>query len=219
MRRLILSVFVIALSIAALPAMAQNDPKAKAVLDGVSKKVNSLKSFKANFSLNLTGGKGGKVNDQRKGSVALKGQKYHVSLSNQEIICDNKTVWTYNKEAKEVQVSNYNPSEQGMSPAKLFTPNFYDKEYKYSYKGERKEGGKNCEVVELTPNDKSKQLAKIELIVDKSSNMIAGANYWEKNGNKYTITVSNFTPNADIPDSYFTWNPKEHAGVETVDLR
>jgi outer membrane lipoprotein carrier protein len=202
-----------------VPSIAQTDAKAKSVLDAVSKKVNSLKSFKANFALNLSGGKGGKVNDSKKGTISLKGQKYHIALSTQEIISDNKTVWTYNKEAKEVQVSNYNPSEQGMSPAKMFTPNFYDKEYKYSYKGERKEQGKNCDIVELTPIEKTKQLAKIELMVDKSTNMISGANYWEKNGNKYTIVVSNFTPNADMPDSYFSWNPKEHAGVETVDLR
>jgi len=215
----LLSVVAVALCLAAQPAVAQNDAKAKGVLDAVSKKVSSLKSFKANFALNLSGGKGGKINESKKGTIALKGQKYHVLLSNQEIISDNKTVWTFNKEAKEVQVSNYNPSEQTMSPAKMFTPNFYDKEYKYSYKGERKEQGKNCDIIELTPNDKSKQVSKIELIVDKSTSMIAGANYWEKTGNKYNITVSNFTPNAEMPDSYFTWNPKEHAGVETVDLR
>ena len=215
--RKLLSLCAVSLCIAVQPAMAQ-DAKAKSVLDGVSKKVSSLKSFKANFSLSLAGG-GGKVNESKKGTISLKGQKYHVSLTSQEIISDNKTVWTYNKEAKEVQVSNYNASEQTMSPAKMFTPNFYEKEYKYAYKGERKEQGKACDIVEMTPNDKSKTLARIELIVDKSTSMIAGANYWEKNGNKYTITVSNFTPNADLPDTYFSWNPKEHPGVETVDLR
>jgi outer membrane lipoprotein-sorting protein len=217
--RKLLSFFIAALCFALQPAFAQKDAKAKAVLDAVSNKVGAMKSFKANFSLNLTGGKGGKVNDSKKGTLALKGQKYHVTLSNQEIMCDGKTVWTYNKDAKEVQISNYNPSEQSMSPAKLFTPNFFEKEYTYAYKGERKEKGKNCDVVEMTPVDKSKQLSKIELLVDKSTSLIAGGNYWEKNGNKYNITVSNFTPNANIADTYFTWNPKEHGGVEAVDLR
>jgi outer membrane lipoprotein-sorting protein len=106
-----------------------------------------------------------------------------------------------------------------MSPAKLFTPSFFDKEYTYSYKGERKEQGKNCSIIELTPRDKSKQIAKIELIIDKAANMIAGGNYWEKNGNKYAITISSVVQNADIPDNQFAWNPKEHPGVEVVDLR
>ncbi len=200
-------------------ASAQKDPKAKGILDAVSKKVSSLKTMKANFSLKLTGGKGGNVTDTRKGSIALKGQKYHIALGNQEIFCDNATVWTYNVEAKEVQVAKYNPSEQSMSPAKLFTPSFFEKEYSYSYKGERKEQGKNCDIIELTPNDKSKQLAKIELLVDKSTSMISGGNYWEKNGNKYAVTISNVVQNADIPDAQFAWNAKEHPGIEVVDLR
>lgn len=216
--RKLLAVSAVALCSMVQPVFAQNDTKAKTILEGVSKKINALKSLKANFALTLTGGKGGKVNDSKKGSVSLKGQKYHVLIAGQEIICDAKTVWTYNKEAKEVQITNYNPQEQSMSPAKLFT-NFYDKEYKYSYKGDIKEAGKNCDLIELIPNDKSKQLMKIELMVEKSSSTIIGGNYWEKNGNKYKIAISNYKPNTDIPDTYFAWNPKEHPGVETVDLR
>jgi outer membrane lipoprotein-sorting protein len=216
--RKIVTLCALAVCCAIKPVMAQTDPKAKAVLDAVSKKVNSLKSMKANFSITLTGGKGGKVTDSKKGSIFLKGQKYHVLLSNQEIISDAKTVWTYNKDAKEVQVNNFNPAEQSISPAKLFT-NFYDKEYKSVYKGQRKEQGKNCDVIELEPIDKTKQLSKIELLIDKATNMMVGGNYWEKNGNKYQIAVSGFTQNPDLQDSYFTWNAKEHAGVEVVDLR
>ncbi len=217
--KLLISLSVLLSFCIVTPSFAQNDPKAKAVLDAVSKKVSTLKSLKANFALKLTGGKGGNVTDSRKGSLTLKGQKYRVVIGQQEIICDNATVWTYNKEAKEVQVAKYNSAEQTMSPAKLFTPSFFDKEYSYTYKGERKEEGKNCDIIELTPHDKSKQLAKIELMVDKGTSMIAGGNYWEKNGNKYAVTISNVTQNADIPDAQFTWNAKEHPGVEVVDLR
>ena len=199
-------------------ANAQNDPKAKAVLDAVTKKVNGLKSLKANFSLSLTGGKAGKVTDNKKGSLSLKGQKYHVLLSGQEIICDNKTVWTYNKDTKEVNVSTYNPDEQTISPAKLFT-NFYDKEYHYSYKGERKDQNKNCDVIELLPHDVKKKFTKIELLVDKTSNIIVGGKIWEKNGNTYQYSVSNFVADPAIPDTYFQWDAKEHPGVEVVDLR
>jgi len=217
--RKILPVFLLAVLISGQSAIAQNDAKAKSVLDAVSKKISSLKSLKANFALTLIGGKGGKVTDSKKGSLSLKGQKYHVIMGAQEIISDAKTVWTYNKEAREVQLSTYNPAEQGISPAKLLTPGFYVKDYSYSYKGERKDQGKTCDVIELTPLDKSKQLSKIELLIDKSSSFIAGGNYWEKNGNKYQISISNFTPNANVPDNYFIWVSSEHPGVESVDLR
>jgi len=213
----VLTVCLLSLCCAVQPAMAQSDAKAKSILEAVSKKINSLKSLKANFALHLAGANG-KVNETKKGTFFLKGPKYHVVIGGQEIICDNKTVWTYNKEAKEVQVSNYNPNEQTLSPAKLFT-NFYDKEYKYKYIGERKANGKTYNVVELTPTNNSKQFSKVELMVDKTSNTIAGGNIWQKNGNKYQYDISNFSPNANIPDTYFSFDSKAHPGVEVVDLR
>jgi outer membrane lipoprotein-sorting protein len=197
------------------PAMAQNDAKAKAILEAMTKKVSSLKTIKANFVLNITGTK---VKDTKKGSISLKGEKYHVQLGGQEIICDTKTVWTYNKDAKEVQISSFNPSEQAMSPAKLLT-NSYEKDYKYSYKGEKQEKGKTYDLVELTPKDNNAKATKIELMVDKATSIVASGNIWEKNGNKIQYSISNFTPNTNIADTYFTWNAKEHAGVEVVDLR
>ena len=199
-------------------ASAQTDTKAKSVLESVTKKVNSLKTLKASFTLKISGGKGGKVNDTKKGTIWLKGQKYHLQLSGQEVICDNKTIWTYNVDAKEVTISTFNPSEQSISPAKLLT-NFYDKEYKYRYAGERKEAGKACDVVELSPIANTKQVSKIELLVDRASSMIVGGNIWSKNGNKTQYTISNIVPNANIPDTYFAWDTKAHAGVEINDLR
>ena len=213
----ILSLAVLIMLYTLQPAAAQTDAKAKSVLDAVSKKVSALKSLKANFALHLTGANG-KVSESKKGTFSMKGQKYRVMLGGQEIICDGKTVWTYTKDANEVQVSNYNPNEQTISPTKLFT-NFYDKEYKYKYVGERKVNGKNCDVVELTPVNNTKQFKKIELAVDKASSTIAGGNIWEKNGNKYQYEVSGFTPNAPIADASFTFDKKQHPGAEVVDLR
>jgi outer membrane lipoprotein carrier protein len=211
----IITLCIIAICYMAQPVTAQNDPKAKAVLDKMSKKINGFKSLKADFALHLTSGK---VKDTKKGSFSLKGQKYHVSLPGQEIICDTKTIWTYSKDAKEVQVSTYNPNEQTLSPAKLFT-NFYDKEYTYSYVGVKKVGGKNCDVIEMTPITKNKQFTKIDLSVDQATSTIVGGNIWEKNGSQYQYDISGFTPNANIPDSYFTFDPKANPGVEVVDLR
>lgn len=192
------------------------DAKAKGILETASKKMNSLKTLKANFALKLVGN-GGKVRDTKKGTFLMKGQKYHIQLTGQDIICDGKTVWTYIKEANEVQVSNYNPSEQTISPTKLFT-NFYDKEYSYRYVGSRSVAGKPCDVIELVPVSKGKQFTKVELAIDKAGT-IAGGNIFEKNGNQYQYEVSGFTANAALPDTQFTFDAKAHPGVEVVDLR
>lgn len=215
--RKVLTLCVVALCGLSQPVLAQNDTKAKAILEKVSKKINGLKSLKANFALHLASGNG-KVKETKKGTFYMKGPKYKVALNGQEIICDNKTVWTYMKDANEVQVSAYNPNEQTLSPAKLFT-NFYDKEYSYKYAGTKKVNGKNCDVIELTPTSKGKQFSKVELAVDQSSSTIVGGNVYEKNGNKYQYDISNFTPNASMTDALFTFDTKKHPGVEVIDLR
>ncbi len=198
------------------PAFAQNDAKAKGILDAMSKKMNGLNSLKTNFALKLAGSNG-KVKETKKGTFYMKGPKYRVTLAGQEIICDNKTVWTYTKDANEVQVSNFDPNAQTISPAKLFT-NFYDKEYNYKYAGTRKVNGKDCNIIELSPVNKSKGFSKVELAIDKS-NTIVGGNIWEKNGNQYQYEVSGFTPNAPVADNMFTFDAKKYPGVEVVDLR
>ncbi len=210
----ILSIAIAALMLAAQPVMAQTDAKAKTILEGVSKKINSLKTLKANFALTLAG----KTKDTKKGSFSMKGQKYRVTLDRQEIICDGKTVWTYMKDANEVQVSTYNASEQTLSPAKLFT-NFYDKEYAYKHTGTRKVGTKLCDIVEMTPVAKGKQFSKVELAIDPKTNTIVGGNVWEKNGNKYEYAISNFTPNPPMTDANFVFDKAKYPGVEVVDLR
>ena len=192
------------------------DAKAKGILEAASKKMGSLKSLKAGFTLKMLG-KTGKLNNTTKGSFAMKGQMYHITLKEQEIISDGKTVWTYMKDANEVQVSTYDPAAQSLSPAKLFT-NVYDKDYSYRYVGPRTVAGKACDVVEMLPSKTDAQFRKVELAIDKTGT-IAGGNIFEKNGNQYQYEVSSVTTNAAIADSQFAFDAKTHPGVEVVDLR
>jgi outer membrane lipoprotein-sorting protein len=70
----IIGIFSIGLLSMAQPALAQNDAKAKGILDAVTKKVNSFKSMKANFSLNLASANG-KTKQSKSGTFFMKGSK------------------------------------------------------------------------------------------------------------------------------------------------
>ncbi|HMN33589.1 MAG: outer membrane lipoprotein carrier protein LolA [Chitinophagaceae bacterium] len=196
---------------------AQNDQTAKTILDDVSKKIKSLKSLKANFSITITGGKNQKP-QTKSGIVNMKGEKYYVNLSGQEIYCDTKTIWTYMKESNEVQITSFDPNENSFTPSKLFT-NFYDKEYSYKYAGEKTVNGKKVVEITLTPVNKTKQFTKIELYVDKANNVVAGGKMYEKNGNIYSYNVSRYVHNPVLADNSFTFDSKKYPKVEIVDLR
>ncbi|SHN37498.1 outer membrane lipoprotein carrier protein LolA [Chitinophaga sp. CF418] len=198
-------------------SLGKNDPKAKVILDGVSKKFSQLKSVVANFVLKIEGANNS-VTDSKKGTVYMKGAKYKVNLDGQEIISDNKTSWTYAKDANEVTINNVDPNSSSLSPAKLFT-NFYDKDYLYRLDGETTEKGKVLQNIEMTPTDKSKNVFKVIVSIDKKNQNISKMKVFEKNGNHYTYEITSFTPNTNVSDATFSFDPKKYPGVEVVDLR
>ena len=194
-----------------------NDPAAKKVLDAVSKKFKSYKAVQSNFTLQIEDGNG-KVQGSKKGTVFMKGQKYRVNITGQEIYCDGKDVWTYDKGANEVTITQLDVSGSGITPQKLFT-SFYDKDFLYKLNGEKKVGGKVMQEIEMTPVDKTKAFHKVYLLVDKKSQAIYQTKVLEKNGNKYSYTVNSLNGKAAISDDVFTFNKAKYPGVEEVDLR
>jgi len=198
--------------------MGQSDPAAKKILDAVSAKFKSFKAVQAIFAFKNEDGKG-KVLGIKKGSLFTKGNKYRVSITGgQDIYCDGSNIWTYDKSSNEVTISKFDPSQNTITPQKLFT-NFYDKDYLYKLNGEKKEAGKVLQEIELTPFDKTKSFFKVLIWVDKKTQAIYSTKVLEKSGNKYTYTVSSLNGNAAVNDTQFVFDKKKYPGVEVVDLR
>ena len=195
----------------------QNDPEAKKVLDGVSAKVKVYKSIKTTFTFSLESANG-KTNESKKGTMFLKGTKYRVTFAGQEIFCDGNNTWTYDKRTNEVQISKVDNSANTITPQKLFT-DFYDKDFLYKLNGDIKLNGKATQEIEMTPYDKAKPFFKVLLWVDKAKKNISGAKVLNKDGNKYSITVTAFSPNATVTDAQFVFDQKKYPGVEVIDLR
>jgi outer membrane lipoprotein carrier protein len=189
------------------------DAKAKTILDAVSANLKTMKSMKANFSLNIS-----KTKETKTGTVSMKGTKYFVSVGKtQEIYCDSKTIYTYNKTAKECTLNDFDPNENTFTPTKLFS-NFYDKEFKSKFIGEKKVGNVTVNVIELVPT-KAKQFTKVEITVDKVKNIILSGKIFEKNGNIMSYTISNLQMNPALADNIFVFDAKKYPGVEIVDIR
>lgn len=199
------------------PGMGNSDPEAKKVLDAVSAKFKTYKAVQAKFSLSIEN-TAGKVMGNKSGTVYMKGSKYRISVTGQEIFCDGSNVSTYDKSANEVTITKVDPSANTITPQKLFT-NFYDKDFLYKLNGEKVVKGKNIQEIELTPIDKAKTFFKVLLYIDKATKTLTGAKLFEKAGNRYNYTVSNLNGNAAITDAQFVFDAKKYPGAEVVDLR
>jgi outer membrane lipoprotein carrier protein len=194
----------------------QNDPKATAILNDVSAKYKAMSSLRAVFAMSAENAQE-KVTETQNGTLYAKGSMYKLELVNQEIISDNKTVWTYLKDANEVQINNYEPDASSINPAEIFT--IYEKDFYYQLSGEESVGGKAYHVIELTPHDKSRSYFKIKLLVDKADKTIKSAKIFDKSGTRMNIDVQKLTPNFTLNETFFSFDPKKYPGIEVVDLR
>ena len=214
---LILIFSVITINAQAPKGMGQSDPAAKKVLDAVSTKFKTFKSVTAKFILKMETGAGKSMGKPKSGTVYMKGTKYRISVAGdtpQEIFCDGSNVWTYDKGSNEVTISKLDPTNNTITPQKLFT-NFYDKDFLYKLNGEVK----GIQEVELTPIDKTKAFHKVLVSVNKSSNTISSTKVFEKTGNRFTYTVSSMKTTGVVADAQFVFDAKKYPGVEVVDLR
>ena len=207
----IMAVVFLSVSAQAPKGMGKSDPDAKKILDAVSTKFKTFKTVQGKFSLKIENA-AGKVLGIKNGNVSMKGSKYRISVTGQEIFSDGSNIWTLDKASKEVTISKIDPSANSLTPQKLFT-NFYDKDFLYKLNGTTK----SVSEIELTPIDKTKPFFKILLYVDKNS--ISTTKLFEKTGNRYTYSTTSLIPNGNVPDATFIFDLKKYPGVEVVDLR
>ena len=209
MKKLI-SIITFAVAVNLSGAYAQ-DSKAGAIIDAMQKKYKSMKSFSATFTYGADGSK------QAKGDITVKGQKYRLKLAGQELFNNGKDVATYIKETNEVNISEYEPSENDLNPAKVYS--FDKKGYKYTFAGETKEGANTFELVELSPEKKSGQVSKVKIKVNKADKSVGGWTIIDKSGKRQTFSVSKFVPNVNVDDKFFSFDKSKYPGVEINDLR
>jgi outer membrane lipoprotein carrier protein len=213
MKNILLSFLTLVLVIT---ADAQYDPKALEVLDAMSKKYKSIPSFEANFDWTMTNDVE-KVNEQFKGKITVKGDKFKMVLPEQEVINNGATIWTYLPDAKEVNIDNYDKNSDDVNPSKIYE--IYKKNFKYLYLQDKVEGGVMCDEIDLVPEKKDSQFFKIKMFISKKDKNIKSWTMFDKGGNRYKYTITKFNPDSKVEDNVFTFDPKKYPGVEVIDLR
>lgn len=215
MKNLFLALSIVFASVA---VFAQQDQKAKEILDRVSTKTKAFSTVKVKFEFTRENIEE-KTKESSTGELNLKGNKYVLAFLNNTIICDSKTIWTYMKEANEVTVSNLDEKESSVfNPAKMLT--IYETGFKYKYIQERFDGGRALHVIDLFPIDIQKsEYSRVRLEIDKDKDQIYRVSYFSKDENRFYILVKEMKTNADMPDTMFGFDKSKYAGVEIVDMR
>jgi outer membrane lipoprotein carrier protein len=214
MRKLFAFLFLLA---AFVPlAQAQQDPKAKAILEAMTRKYQSFKVFSASFTQTLENPKN-RIKETMQGDIYVSGNKFRLKMKDQEIISNGSTLWTFMKSENEVNISDVDPEEEQMSPNAIFT--LYKKGYKYVQTDEIREAGQGYYIIELSPEDKNNPVYKVRLQISKKDNALKSWTMFRDSGNRYVYSIKNFNPNPAVDANFFSFDKSQYKGVKVIDLR
>jgi outer membrane lipoprotein carrier protein len=213
-----LVVFLFLLSSAWMSAQDQ-DPKAKAILDDLSKITKSYKTILADVVFTMYNKDKKALEKPQNWKIHVKGQKFKLDIPGSAIVCDGKTLWNYNKDAKEVTIKTFDPESDEQNPAKIFT--MYETGYKYKYVKEEKCGVATCHVIDLYPTIKpeKKKFHTVKVYVDKTKKQIVQLKMMMKDGGTTVYDVKSLKPNTDMTDPLFVFDLKGFKSDQINDER
>ncbi|MDI9356304.1 MAG: outer membrane lipoprotein carrier protein LolA [Chitinophagaceae bacterium] len=204
---------ILFLSLAGLVNEYQKDTKARKILESVSKKYKNIPTFSVHF-IYILENKTQNIQEDFPGKLTVKGEKFKLELTEQEITNDGTNQYTYIKEAKEVTISSYKKEDTDINMINIF--DIYKKNFKYQLVEEL--STPLLYVIDLEPNKKEKNYFKIRIEINKK-NDIKSFKLFDKNGNIYTYLIKNLEIKNNIEDTFFTFDTKKYKEIEIIDLR
>lgn len=204
MKKLIASLFIG--SVLFMNAQDQ-DPKAKVILDEVSKTTKSYKTITADYSFAIFN-KDKKQLEKWLGKVNIKGNKFKLEIPGNTIVCDGATLWNYNKDAKEVTIKTFDAENEEQNPSKIFT--LYETGFKYKYDKEEKVGQITCQVIDLFPAVKpeKKKFHTMKIYIDKVKKQVVQMKRLMKDGGIELYEIKSLKPNQPLTDNLFVFDTK-----------
>ncbi len=200
-------------------SFAQQDEKAKGILEKVTEATKGYSSIQASFNYVMENKEEG-IHEENKGEILLKGDMFHLNLSQlgMEIFNNGETVWTYMKDAGEVTVAEADDEmNEMMDPSKLFT--IYEQGFSYQFVEEKTIDGVPVYVIDLFPDNEEIEYSKIRIQVEKKRMLIHRAEMIGREGNNYIVVVEELKTDVPANAESFKFDSTKHPDIEVIDLR
>lgn len=196
--------------------VAQDDAKARAILDKVSGKYKESVS-KIDFTLTLEDTKTEKK-EVIKGDVVMKGKKFRLMVPKVNTYYDGKSQYVYMLKNNEVSISTPTLQElQGINPALILTS--YTKQSTVQFSLDNKPE-LPYNIIDVFPDFKAKKgYYKAIVRVDKKTFNLISMKVLSQSGVHTLFQVIKFEPKLKYDDSFFVFDFKSNPKVIINDLR
>lgn len=218
--KILFSIVVVFISLTTTDVNAQENSKAKVVLDKFSETFKSYKSFKSNFIFAIENSEAD-ISDSFTGDIILQGDKYRVNIfeMGMSIYHNGDAIYTHLTDAEEVNITSPDEGSNNlMNPASLFK--LTDSDISYKYKMKEVVDGISADVITLTPSeDREEEYRSVDLYISEKSKTLIKAVIDGTDENQYTITLIKSGNTPEVADSTFTFNTELFPDVEIIDMR
>ncbi len=187
---------------------------ASQILNSLSEKTKSYKNISIDFDFKYEN-ELEDIREKKSGKIIIENEKFKLEIDDQIIVCNGKDQWIYSKETNEVQILEYDRTNEFMNPKNLL--NIYEQGYNYRYDKEIEIDSKFYHLIDLFPNEENNEIIKISLAISKDENMVKKIEAFESNGAIYTYTVIKSRYNRK--NLKFDFNTSKYENIYIIDLR
>lgn len=193
-------------------AKEMSDIQAVKVLNTVYRRYASYSTIAMNIDITI---QDGDYSYKKSGKTYVKGKKYRLETSDEDIVSDGKSLWVYLKGDKSLQITNASNNNQNFFcyPASLLQK--YQKYCAVEFKGTKP----SQYIVQFTSYNDDCPYEKITVHIDKTSYTIKKIEAFTSADIGYTINIKSTRKNLNIDNSKFSFNEKKVQPSKIRDLR
>lgn len=193
-------------------AKDMSDIQAVKVLNTVYRRYASYSTIAMDIDITI---QDGDYSYKKSGKTFVKGKKYRLETSDEDIVSDGKSLWVYLKGDKSLQITNASNNSQNFFcyPASLLQK--YQKYCAVEFKGTKA----SQYVVQFTSYNDDCPYEKITVHIDKASYTIKRIEAFTSVDIGYTINIKKTRRNLNINNSKFSFDKKKVQPSKIRDLR
>ena len=175
----------------------------------------TIQKYKSNgvVTANYTVKSGAQTNS---GVIDTKGEKFRLTSNEMKCWFDGKTMWTYTKEAGEVNITS--PTKQELAMVNPYSALISLKESSHLYLAYTQFPG--TYTLKFVPKQKKNEIKQVLLMITKSTYLIERIYFEMKDGTICDTDVTGYKTGQKIPESIFVFQSANvPQGTNIVDLR
>ena len=194
---------------AILPAFAQD--KSKGILDDLSKKIKSYKTFYVDFKASIKNNDTG-VNENVTGKGWVSGNKFHTIYGDNTVISNGVKVWVVSKEDKAVYISSVeDDDDESINPKKLMS--IWESGFNSKFVSE----DAGVYTIHLFPKEPGKSEYHTIILKVTTTKDLKSVEVKMKDGTKMIYELLKFDGNVEIPATKFVYDKRNFPGYQEVE--